>query len=574
MLIQWFSFATLQLDNVISNLETKCQRLKDAYNNIQNLADLLRIDQSEAEAELENNDSIQSEAEYENTMIRIVQADKNGVLLLHPYVVRRIKERMRSLWLNLAKAAGMRFFSLMTQPDEYFTRYHIKQGGKIVGGKVFCAPDFQEGEYIVFCNPMRHWGDVQLWQNKHEGLYVNASGVMASSTELFLSLGRDFDGDFVQLIRSTAYPAIAQAIREFSDSPNVEKLPKVPLVGNLQQIAINSMSDATGIVASLLGRARAGGVENVPLLIPAGGMQLEPKEFRIIDFLSQELQIAVDSIKSAYPNNMEGLNFLGAYLTATGAFAPWLKDFKDPACYRDHICDVYPDAEDTVSRVVRLVNSYWRSPSLQEDSAPRNYLPVLYGDSIPHAPEQYNYALKHRTDYRADMGKAIAWKDANDGDGRMIREVAQATKLRKEKILAATKPGGSPYSVDSWVSAYWKVAHEAETGDAGLVFMIFADEIVDKLRDAEHNPLLFIEVYGTQYGKWVTSEKAPWAGQQVQTRVVMSEVDDKQKMKMEMKWPDARTQTGWELLGMIAEKHRPHLLPVMTSDRKIYSKRF
>ncbi|MEB3190455.1 MAG: hypothetical protein VKL42_08950 [Snowella sp.] len=190
MILQWFTFETLEADGIISSMRDKCQKLHDTYNDIQSLAENLRIDQNEAEAELENNDTLQSEAEYENTMIRIVQADKHGILLLHPYVVRRVKERMRSLWLNLAKSAGMRFFSLMTQPDEYFTRYHVYRDGKIIGGKIFCAADFEEGEYIVFCNPMRHWGDIQLWQNKHEGSYTESHGTMASSTELFLSLGR------------------------------------------------------------------------------------------------------------------------------------------------------------------------------------------------------------------------------------------------------------------------------------------------------------------------------------------------------------------------------------------------
>ncbi|MFM7190355.1 MAG: hypothetical protein ACKOX2_05990, partial [Microcystaceae cyanobacterium] len=168
MLLQWFSFETLEADNIIARLEQKAQKLRDAYNNIQSLAETLRISQEEAEQELKENDTLQSEAEYENTMMRIIRADGKGVLLLHPYVVRRVKERMRAVWLNLAKSAGMRFFSLMTQPDESFKKYHIYKDGKIGGGKFFCAKDFPEGEYIVCCNPRRHWGDVQLWRNKHE----------------------------------------------------------------------------------------------------------------------------------------------------------------------------------------------------------------------------------------------------------------------------------------------------------------------------------------------------------------------------------------------------------------------
>lgn len=285
----------------------KAEELNQAYNNIIRLAEVLRIEQEDAEAELDEGDEIQSIAEYENTMVRIIRADKKGVLLLHPYVVRRVKERMQSVWLNLAKSAGVRFFSVMTQPDESLAHYHVVlPNGRIQGRKVFCAPDFREGEYIVFCNPMRHWGDCQLWENRHEGDFVNAEGIMAAPRLLLLSLGRDTDGDFVQLIKSSAYPAMREAIARFDESPVVEKLPKVPLKGDLREVAIGSMNDLTGVVASLLGRARGAGVEYHILEIP--NLQGKKEERRIIDFLSQELQIAVDSIKSAYPNNTTGLD--------------------------------------------------------------------------------------------------------------------------------------------------------------------------------------------------------------------------------------------------------------------------
>lgn len=42
------------------------------------------------------------------------------------------------------------------------------------------------------------------------------------------------------------------------------------LPGTLQQAAINSMNDSTGMVASLLGRARGAGAENIVLNIPPG----------------------------------------------------------------------------------------------------------------------------------------------------------------------------------------------------------------------------------------------------------------------------------------------------------------
>jgi hypothetical protein len=575
MLFQWFDFETLQKDKIISRLEEKCDRLSKAYNSITDLAEILRIDQSEAEAELEEgSDKLQSEAEYENTMIRIIQADKQGILLLHPYVVRRVKERMQAVWLNLAKAAGVRFYSLMAQPDESLAHYHIVlPDGRIKGRKVFCAPDFEEGEYIVFCNPMRHWGDCQLWENLHEGTYINSTGIMAAPRLLLLNLGRDTDGDFIQLVRSSAYPNMRTAIANFDEPPATKKFPKMALNGNLQQIAINSMNDLTGIVASLLARARSGSCEQIVLNIPAGGEQKQDEEMRIIDFLSQQVQIAVDSLKSAYPNNTNGLDAVKAFLNEQGAESPWLKDFKEPACYRDRPCAVKADALDTVSRIVQTVNSKWKAPDLRLDSSPRTYEKVLFND-VSYAPEQLAIAISHRDTYRDAMRKAIEWKEANDGSTRLIRETAEATKASKQNILEITKPDGTFYEAMSWVSAYWTVAHQAETGDAGLVFMIFADEIVEKLKNSKPEEAKVIICYAVQHGSWSAPQKNPWKGQEVMVRAYIREVSSKQYLALEMKWEGAKTQTGWFHLGNIGEKYRPYMLPGITKTMKIYSTRF
>ncbi|MBW4680629.1 MAG: hypothetical protein KME19_10990 [Microcoleus vaginatus WJT46-NPBG5] len=571
MLFQWFDFATLEADNIISRLKEKCERLSRAYNSITELAEILRIDQSIAEAELEEgSDKLQSEAEYENTMMRIIQADQRGLLLLHPYVVRRVKERLQALWLNLGKAAGVRFFSLMAQPDESLAHYHsVLPDGRIIGRRVFCAPDFEPGEYIVFCNPMRHWGDCQLWENRHEGIYTNSTGIMAAPRLLLLNLGRDTDGDFVQLIKSNAYPNMREAIANFSQSPIVDKLPKVALTGNLQQIAIRSMNDLTGVVASLLGRARAAGAEQIVLLIPPGGEQKEAREMKIIDFLSQELQIAVDSLKSAYPNNVAGLDAVKKFLDELGAESPWLKDFKDPACYRDRPCAVDTGAGDTISRLVQTVNTYWKAPDLKIESSPRTYENVLFGD-VPHSAEQFEYAMDHRTRYRADMAKAIAWKDENEGDTRLIREVAEATKASSQSILETPKSDGSFYGPLSWVSAYWKAAHQAETGDAGLVFMIFGNEVIAYLKEMKPQEAKVIVCYGCQYSQW-SPQGWYWSGQEVQTRAYLN--TSRQKLAIEMKLESAKRLMGFHHLGLVGEKSVPYLKAGETRTMKIYSTR-
>ena len=105
-------------------------------------------------------------------------------------------------------------------------------------------------------------------------------------------------------------------------------------------------------------------------MIPPGGMQTEPKEMSIINFLSQELQIAVDSIKSAYPNNDKGLEAVTEYLNslAEAGKIPWLKDFKDKEVYLKRPCGVADDAIDTISRLVKVVISYWQPAQLETNT--------------------------------------------------------------------------------------------------------------------------------------------------------------------------------------------------------------
>ncbi len=310
----------------------------------------------------------------------------------------------------MCNAAGVRFWSLMSQPDEYFKKYEITDANDKTTfiEKVFCAPSMPPGEYIVFCNPMRHWGDCQLWINRHEGTYARATNLMAASTKLMLSLGRDFDGDFVQLIASKEYPNLTNAIAKFDKPPEVEKLPKMALPGTLQQAAINSMNDSTGIVASLLGRARGAGAENIVLNIPPGGMQTQPIEMKIIDFLSQELQIAVDCLKSAYPNNDKGLQAVTDYLNSLGDAGkiPWLKDFKEKEVYLSRSCAVAEDARDTISRLVKVVNSYWRPAQLETNIDINSFENALFSGVVV-ASYQLDFVFEQRKGYASEMQSAI-----------------------------------------------------------------------------------------------------------------------------------------------------------------------
>jgi hypothetical protein len=364
-----------------------------------------------------------------------------------------------------------------------------------------------------------------------------------------------------------------EAIANFEEPPATKKFPKMALQGNLQQIAIRSMNDMTGIVASLLARARGAGVEKLPLNIPAGGEQKEDEEMTIIDFLSQQVQIAVDSLKSAYPNNKNGLDAVKKFLDEQGAESPWLKDFKDPDCYLSRKCAVKDDALDTISRLVQTVNSYWKAPDLKIDSSPRTYEKVLFGNVV-YEPAQLEKALADRAEYRAAMKQAILWKEENDNSTRMIREVCEQFKASKETIYQTPKHDGSLYHPLSWVAAYWTVAHQAETGEAGMVFTMFADEIVEQLKNMQPEQAKVLKVYAVQHGSWAAPKQTPWKGHTVQIRSYMREVNGQQKLAIEMQFPDAKQQFGWHPLGLVGEKYRPYYPPGLTKTMLIYSTRF
>ena len=566
MLWQWFSFETLEEDGIISKLHEKCQKLSSALDDIYKLADVLRIDLDEAEQELANlDDNPDAEVAYVDSVLKIIKADKKGVLILHPYVLLKVKFRLREMWKNLAKSAGVRFYSVMCTPDTSLEKYQKAYGNDFVfKPKVFCSPSFNEGQYIVFCNPMRHWGDVQLWENFHEGRFRNTRGVLAATRELLLSLGRDTDGDFIQLINSSRYPNITMALYDMDSPPKVKKFPKVALTGSLQQIAINSMNDITGVVASLLGRARAIGAELIVLDIPKEG------EMRIIDFLSQELQIAVDSLKSAYPNNQDGLKVVKEFLDKSGADIQWLADLKSDDCYFTRPCLVNNNLTDTVTRIVSLVNSYYRQPNLREDTIPMDYRFTLFSLVVSDAVQDA-IALRERDAYRAEMGAALAYKAANDDD-RLVKEVTAKFKAQTEVIMRETlNPLRKPYPPKTWAASYWRVNHLAKSGTAGLVFLLFCDEIIAELKRKEGGKVWIVVLYAVQYTDFARPQHSAWRGEELTVRSSFLNVNGVDKVSLEGKFDGT---PGFVNMGLVYEKDIAQVPNGWTGRVKIYAKTY
>lgn len=597
MFFQWFPKTALTKVNtpyppITTSLRSKCEKLAAAYDSIRDLAEILRVSQEKKDDDLVNpnadiiGNEEQSEAEYISPLIRIIQVDVHGVLLLHPYIVRKIQERLQLQWLVLATAAGVRFYSVMCQPDESLDVYY--KDGAPDGEKVMCAPDFKPGNYIVFCNPMRHWGDCQIWRNVHEGTYANGTGLIAATKKQLLGLGRDTDGDFMQLVSVKRFPALAEAIAQFAQPPATEKFPKMALKGNLRQVAINSMNDSTGIAANLLGRAAAAGVEMHFLDIPPGGLQTKTQNMRIIDFLSQQVQIAVDSLKSAYPNNMNGLNAVTKYIDSVAGEAniPWLKGFKDKKVYAEYPCPVDADATDTVSAIVKLVNSYWKKPDLAITSSPVSFKFALF-KLYPENEVQQRMANEIRFGYAAAMKSANDWKAANNGDTTQIKEASALFKAKRDGILAIQKPDGTTYSAETWAAAFWQVCHQSEEGSAGLVFLLWIDEIIAELSSTTREIRGIVVVFNLANATnsyplkmangWMFDRNPAegWGGLLVKTRVVWQtytvQGQELKRLAIDMLHPTATKMTGYNLLGPVDKYYASKLQIGEARDIHIYT---
>jgi hypothetical protein len=561
MLWQWFDFEDLEADGVISRLKAKLEKVKEVSTSMEKLAEFMRWEIQQYEEEIKGRDEIQSEAEYENSFLNLVKADQRGILLLHPYFVSKTIDQLQNMWKNFCTAAGVRFHSIMTKPDESLAHYHVvHEDGRITGRKVFCAKDFKEGEYIVFCNHIRHWGDVQVWENVHEGRYVNDVGVMGVPTKLALTLCRDFDGNFIQLISTKNYPNIANRIKNFPLPSNTVNFPKVALPGNVPQVASGSRTDMTGLVCSLLAQCRALRSENQVLLIPKGAGQVNDQEMRLIDFLSQQLQIAIDSVKSAYPNNTVGLYFVrdflftayrDAYSKEEAHFdniSPWLKSLQQKDTFVSKPCDVIEEVPDTISRLVRLVNSYWEEFAIKyEDHIPKDYQHALFFD-VKSDPVQDQLAKRHTDWYQVHMGNAINECNELAAKGIYANEAIRVinTRVRNYRKKLETDPDKSQFTMESWAAAYWRAANRRISGKATIVFTMFHQEIIEELKNYGDNLPDHLIVYGVNKNEFA-HPTYQWTGEKVTVQI--------REMEAWIQWDKAQKLIGFHCLGRVGTKY-------------------
>jgi hypothetical protein len=291
---------------------------------------------------------------------------------------------------------------------------------------------------------------------------------------------------------------------------------------------------------------------------------------RIIDFLSQELQIAVDSLKSAYPNNQDGLKVVKEFLDKSGADIQWLADLKSDDCYFTRPCLVNNNLTDTVTRIVSLVNSYYRQPNLREDTIPMDYRFTLFSLVVSDAVQDA-IALRERDAYRAEMGAALAHKAANDDD-RLVKEVTAKFKAQTEVIMRETlNPLRKPYPPKTWAAAYWRVNHLAKSGTAGLVFLLFCDEIIEELKNLENKKVWLITIYAVQFTAFARPQLNAWNGEELTVRSSFLNVNGKDKVSLEGKLDG---QPGFINMGLVNEKDIAQVPNGWTGRVKIYAKSY
>jgi hypothetical protein len=413
---------------------------------------------------------------------------------------------------------------------------------------------------------------------------------MAVPTKLALSLGRDFDGDFVQLINAKKYPHIVNAIESIPLPPVTVKFPKIALKGNLQDVAIGSMTDKTGIVASLIAQTKVLGLENEQIFLPLqygdpnyGKVKNAKKQMRLIDFLSQQLQIAVDSLKSAYPNNTVGLDHVRDFLKLCyenayseeermgfDKISPWLKSLKDRNTFASKPCDVLADAPDTISQLVRLVNSYWQQFVIKyEDRIPKKYQNALFYH-IKSDKKQDQLAEKHTEWYKDFMGKAMdeckALAARNIYTNLPIRVVNNRVREFRKKLEEDSEH--SKFTIQSWAAAYWRAANRRMSGKASMVFTMFHEEIIEELKNYGSNIPDHIIVYDIPNYEFKHSTYK-WTGEKVTMQITQNEGDKFELCEIFLE--NATRLTGFHVLGKVAYKYKTRVKVGETRAMRVFT---
>ena len=102
--------------------------------------------------------------------------------------------------------------------------------------------------------------------------------------------------------------------------------------------------------------------------------------------------------------------------------------------YLSRPCAVAEDARDTISRLVKVVNSYWRPAQLETNIDINSFENELFSGVIV-AKDQLDFVFEQRKGYASEMQSAIKGKEENDGDTTKIPEASAKYPALKESAI-------------------------------------------------------------------------------------------------------------------------------------------
>lgn len=416
----WFTKKAIEKD-VLPGINEECQKLaaalKDRTLLPEVLHDLDRVADSEVAGQIDPESGepisdVSSEIgeRYTPPVIKILDADKNGVLLDHPYINSKIRQLLGRTWLRLALNGDKRFKSVMMQPDDS------------IPDNSFVCGDLPPGPHIVFRNPILSAHFIKISHNvRGYPYYEKQKGVAVMSHSTASSWQGDFDGDFATIIPlnkkqqefveelEDTDPAFLDADfeeyikgemefdedeylymifevfnfqRMWGRNPVISKPDKVKSNKSIEEIFYISMDNPTGLISSTIQSATTNG--SIRKILRYRKHDLYTNEYTdeyyeasILEFLAQQMQISVDRLKSTIYNDMEGIKATRQYVLSLGRGAWFGKAapgernyYKSKQAYVTHPIPVGTiDSDgvitdevnelDVVSSMISIVNSYW-----------------------------------------------------------------------------------------------------------------------------------------------------------------------------------------------------------------------
>ncbi|MGB3509556.1 MAG: hypothetical protein WBA93_09970, partial [Microcoleaceae cyanobacterium] len=604
MLWAWYSWDAVSED-IMPRTLAECQELVEAFDSPKAMAKILgneyrnKLDFDFSgslgeEEDIEDGEGAEATADeqFEDPLVKVLNSDKAGALLTHPWVVGRMTDRLAKRWKRLAIAGAVEFVSLLGQPLE-------------MGEDKFLTREVTAGERLMFRNPILHYDYIRVLDNvidraseNNVGATKSLKGAAFMSHATAAKFGGDFDGDWFQA-KEREYEGIVADDDNimwetknfhsiYGPPPPVEKLGKQAIPGELEIVAIRSMDNKTGLISNLIQNAKANGTIHRKVAIlnfdyRTGEYLPGFQRMTVLQFLSQAMQNEVDRLKNNIYTHENGIDTCRNTIFSGVQQAPWLVDraYKKDWIYKTApIPTKYEDGTegtDTVSKMIAAVNKIWKPYGINAKHVGdfENLFPNARDVPKPYDEDMIEWARSINRWYGPAMAKAGRlgmdepyWFEAVDGSKhemsledlkkerlrqmRVIREEARDYRRtidrrievtrkniqRVKELLNVSDISDVPFNnlplkyqqffrqaasqqpvtlitddstwdimsdgtnwrvLDSmdWAAAFWHACHHWGASDettGGLVFLLFADEIVATTKTAKLNTLKVISV--------------------------------------------------------------------------------